>query len=305
MLKTVRKSGNCAIMTYGTASPECVSSILRKLPKLSNTAMRVFEMIGHDASMHEIARELQAEKDIAATIVKLANFRLSANELSAANVEHAAVVLGIRQIRYLVLGASLFKAFSLWGTVGRFERERFWYHSALCGEVCTVLSRFTRHQGGAEFVAGLLHDLGILVMGETAVADYARVYWLQREKQTPMLDAEIQVFGKTHCQMGGEVARGWNFSPELQAVIEFHHDPAKAGQHRPLAALGCFADYYSESRGAGFRTDLDVPDVFISAEWNNLLKEFPELNRVPTATVNRELSLCLDRARTFISQMSA
>jgi putative nucleotidyltransferase with HDIG domain len=154
-------------------------------------------------------------------------------------VSRAVTVLGTQQVRDLALATSACKTFE--GIPNDLvSMDSFWEHSILCA-LCarTIAMDCLKRQREAVFVAGLLHDIGQLVM-------YHLLPDLSRQALEACLDgpmglesheAEREIIGFDHAEVGGELAHRWALPTNLQECIAYHHDPAQAKQNRVETAI--------------------------------------------------------------------
>jgi putative nucleotidyltransferase with HDIG domain len=160
------------------------------------------------------------------------------------SIQHAVLLLGVRTVRNLVLSAVLVKSFGESSRDRRFDRGRLWRHTVACAAGARMLSR---RLGGGDpeeaFLAGLVHDMGIVVFDQFFHDGFRRVADLATGMGMPLIAAEREVFGSDHAFVGRQLARRWNFPAAVAEAIGCHHEPGRARLVPILAATVHLADW--------------------------------------------------------------
>ena len=119
--------------------------------------------------------------------------------------------------------------------MGPFSTDLFWGPSVACALVAEALAKETGHaKPGAAFTAGILHDIGRLVMAQFEPATFGQVLYRALQRQKHIWEAEDEQFGFHHAALGAELARRWNFPTELTTAIAEHHDLQHAADRSVL-----------------------------------------------------------------------
>ena len=145
----------------------------------------------------------------------------------------------------------------------------FWEHSVAVGVFARVLGKAMRH-GAAErlFVAGILHDIGRLVMFKKLPHATVEAIYYAKANQTPLITAENDVIGFAHPLVGGLLLRAWKFPEALVAIVACHHKPS-ACQGNIEPAILHVADIMAVSQGLTPPAGAIVPPLEASA-WAEL-----------------------------------
>jgi putative nucleotidyltransferase with HDIG domain len=153
----------------------------------------------------------------------------------------------------VVLSASLMKMFTE-KIKQSIDKDLFWKHS-----IATALAakELVRHLMGfklidpeSAFCAGILHDIGKLIFDEYVFPDYKAAYGYAITRNVPLLEAESQVLGINHAQIGRILADKWALPLDLENAIVFHHNPQGAGEHTEAVAIIHIADAIAHDIGA-------------------------------------------------------
>lgn len=203
------------------------------LVTLPDVFIRINQLVENpDSSVAQIAEAISRDPAFTVRLLRVANSPFYGFSSSIDTVGKAVSVIGTSQIRNLALSTAIASSFA--GLPNSLvSMENFWRHSLYCALAARLLARRAgRCDAEAVFTAGLLHDVGELVI-------FNRLPELAREALQLVLDsaetlgvheAERNVIGFDHAQVGGELARQWKLPGLLQECIAFHHAPAEAQQ---------------------------------------------------------------------------
>jgi len=128
---------------------------------------------------------------------------------------------------------------------------------------------------GEEFVVGLLHDVGKLVLDLVAHEEMSRAIAATHETGISMRHAEQEVFGVDHAEVSGWMCQRWNLPEDLVDAVRFHHDPGKAEFNRMLAAVVYLADGIARVAGNGFGGETTPITIEETDAWRILAPKVP------------------------------
>ena len=177
------------------------------------------------SSTAQVADVISKDTSLTAKLLKLVNSPFYGLPQRIDSISRAVMVIGGQEISTLALGISAINAFKDIPSE-LINMRTFWEHSVAVGALAQVLGKATGH-GAAErlFVAGILHDIGRLVMFKKLPHAAVETIYYARANQTPMVVAENEVLGFTHPQVGGLLLRAWKFPEALVAIVACHHNP--------------------------------------------------------------------------------
>lgn len=219
------------------------------LVTLSHVFIRINQLIGDpDSSMADIAKAVSQDPSFTVRLLRVANSSYYGFSSSIDTVDKAVSVIGTSRIRSLALSMSVASSFA--GLPNDLvSMDNFWRHSLYCAVIARILARRAgKCDPEALFTAGLLHDVGELVifnrLPEQAKEALLRV--LDSMDDLPIHEAERQVLGFDHAQVGAELARQWNLPPLLQECIGCHHAIRDAESYPREVALVHLANVYAQ-----------------------------------------------------------
>ncbi|WHZ21059.1 MAG: Response regulator [Nitrospira sp.] len=200
---------------------------LPSLPSIYQELMR--EMQSPQASLKKVARIVAKDLGMVTKILQLVNSAFFGLRTRVADPEQAVALLGVDAIKSLVLSAQVFAQFDR-TTVPSFSLDELWRHAMLAG---TCSRHIAKEEGVIQpvmdeaFTAALLHDVGLLLLAANRPEDYARV--LDRIRATGVADwqAEREVFGADHAQVGAYLLGLWGLGDGIVEAVAFHHQPAE------------------------------------------------------------------------------
>lgn len=224
------------------------------LPTLPVVASRLLGMVDDPTvSAGALAKALSDDQVLTARVLKLANSSYYGFPRRIATVNLAVVVLGFDTVKDLVLSVAVMDLFQRGSRDGRFDLARFWDHSVRVAATSRRIARLLRWRAVGEcFTAGILHDIGKVVLHQYQPREFDEMVRRVVEDGVPSLDAELDVLGATHADVGAWLAEKWNLPASLVEAVRHHHDPASAPiEHAGGAALLHLADVLSKKMGFG------------------------------------------------------
>ncbi len=266
---------------------------VQDLPPLPQAAMKILQLIQDpDSTMAQMAQVLTLDEALMSRVLTWANSPYYAGYSPASTIEQAMMRLGLNTLRQLVLVATTTNFLGRPVSGYAMMRGDLWRHSiAVAAGARTVMARNHPDQRDQAYVAGLLHDVGKLVLD----AFVGRPgFWSISEKEgngqdvAAFNEVEATLLGIDHAHLGAEVARKWNLPDALCDAIAWHHAPSQATDGALLAAAVHVADAAALMAGIGLGVDgleyrLDMPALdslgWLQEDMENLMNdEYQALN---------------------------
>ena len=228
---------------------------LTPIPPVATQIMALAE--DENSSTSDIADLIIHDPSITASLLKICNSAFFGLPCKVESVRDAIALLGLDQIVELVL---------LNGTAENFKDEpdgyglgegELWHHAVLSAHVAKVLAQ---DHGLADkkhliFTAGLLKDIGKIIMGRFVAFSYEKINILVHSKGYSFNEAEKEIIGMNHEELGAQVGKKWRFGDELINIIRNHHMTDESCRNDPATALVYLADIVCMM--IGFGTSLD------------------------------------------------
>lgn len=202
---------------------------INNFPPLPTVVGRVMEITADpESSVQDLMKVVNADQSLAVMILKMANSPFFGLSRSVDSLKQALTILGFSEIRNLVLARAVFDSFKNVGKNNKFEIQQFWRHSFVCGLGAKIIGAELKWTGHDFFVAGLIHDIGKLVMHMTFPTEFSRTVEMAGPVKQMAFKAEDSIFGVTHDEVGMMLLKKWMFPESLIAAVGYHHRPQEA-----------------------------------------------------------------------------
>lgn len=234
---------------------------IEQIPTLPVVSQRLMEVRDDDPDSHrKYVTLIEADQALSLKLLKLANSSFYGALSRVGSVDHALVRLGTKEVRNIVLAFSVQGFFSTAGD-GSFDRNRFWKHAIVCSQVARFLGNHYRvRNDDSLFLAGLIHDMGKVVIDEYFHEDFLRVLDVLEREHTTFSRAEKAVLGSTHYQIAAKLLKQWRFPDQVVFQTLYHHAPWYDKNHETNAILVYLANLLTKLAGYTCHPDEEVPD---------------------------------------------
>ena len=213
-----------------------------------------------DSDLNSMAQLIARDAALAVRVLKLANSSFYSMPRKIETIQQAIVLLGYSTLRSVVVAASMKDVFARFGLAERL----LWEHAIAAACAATVVAQEIGGFAKEEvFVGGLVHDIGKLVLHSEAERQYQEVMRTVYAGERESIEAELEIFGFDHAQIGQLVLRKWKLPDRLAGAVGGHHDLSLAGDAEGAAALAALlqvADLVCLHEGLGRRK----PDVTVN-----------------------------------------
>jgi putative nucleotidyltransferase with HDIG domain len=216
---------------------EGVAEGLQPVPQAALKIMRLIEEEEYDIRI--LAAELRKDQVLSARTLQLANSVMFTTRPRIDTIDHALMHLGVNLVTKFVIAAAVEGFFAQSGAGYSLCKGGLYHHAVGVAVMAEKLARRTgAAKPGSAYAAGLLHDIGKVVLDQFVGSAYPLFYRkLIEERTADFTQAEQALFGTTHTVVGSRLAERWSFPDSLAEAIRWHHAPEAGLRHRELACL--------------------------------------------------------------------
>ena len=227
---------------------------LSNLPTLPAFVTVITSMVEDDsASAQEIGDIIQRDQVLSARILKLVNSPVYGFPRRISSVTHALVLLGFNVVKGLVLSTAVFNDLAT-------EASGLWKHSLGTALLSRRIGRELNVLDPEEcMIAGLLHDLGKVILSHLALEDYVEAMATAHSSGRHIAEVEREVFGVDHTRVALWLAIRWHLPERLTDALTFHHNPSQARNNMQMAAIVHVADILARAMEYGESGDGTLP----------------------------------------------
>ena len=195
---------------------QAIESGIRDLPPLPAVVAEIIASTRNEQlDVQDLATKISHDVALSARTLKLANSPFYGVTRQVDSISDAAVILGMRTIRSVAVGAGLVTRLRTGQCVG-FDYTIFWRHSIAAALVAQSMASAAQCDGDTAFLLGLLHDLGRVGLATAFGEDYAEALRVQRQRDCLLIEAERATLGVDHMQVGGLIAEVLNAIAQSQ-----------------------------------------------------------------------------------------
>lgn len=250
------------------------------IPAVLAPLLRYLQQPLEQLDMQKVTDLIGQDKALAAQCLQMANSPLFGRWQKIDSLRAAVVGLGFQRVSDIAMSCSILNITPQ--SVRGIDPVAFWEHSLGCALVCRHFARKISYpEPGKAYLAGLLHDVGIIVNLWMLPGEFRTALEFARAEGVPLHEAEQAVLGFTHCESGKLLAEKWELGLDLREVVSLHHLSQKSPQHAGLVALVELSDLLCRMSGLnhGFLENREInllehPGIAVLSEQCAGLKNF-------------------------------
>jgi HD-like signal output (HDOD) protein len=223
------------------------------IPAVLAPLLRYLQQPVEQLDVQKVTDLIAQDKSLAAQCLQMANSPLFGHWKKIDSLRGAILGLGFHRVSDIAMSCGVLNMMPKDSAGVGIDPVVFWEHSLGCALVCRHFARKISYPDPSKaYLAGLLHDLGIIVNLWVLPKEFRAAYEVARAEGIPLHEAEQKVLGFTHCDSGRLLADKWELSADLKEVVSMHHTPQESHDHAGLVALVELSDLLCRMSGLNY-----------------------------------------------------
>ena len=266
------------------------------LPSLSTIDSALRELLGADQRYtSQIAEIIRRDPSLTARLLRLVNSVYYGMAKPVKNIEEAVFYLGVRQIRQLAMVTPIIEDFQRLAEGRQFPWRQFWRHCIAVALMTREITDLLQSQDDEiDYVAGLIHDVGKIVMASAFPDHFTEIYHNRAEMTGNLLEWEREVLGVDHAELGAMYLRRQRLPEIFVDIVQNHHIPQQARLQGTITAAVHVADLlvrHTKIGDSGNKTEVDFDSWMESPGWKILFTHQTDAEKsITRASLNRSLA---------------
>lgn len=273
-----------------------IEKFIRRIPSLSTTVGKVLEICSKvDASPNELNKVIALDPVLTGQVLKLINSAYYSLVNKVTSLTRAITMLGLNTVKNMALSTAIIRTVAGAKKSKVLPTKKFWAHSISVGVSAKLLAQvkdIPLMEREEFFISGLLHDLGKIPFDD----DYIHVLSMAKREQISLIEAERQLMGIDHQEVGLMIAEKWKLNKAISSCIGNHHDVDQLDEeYQQQAAFVALGNVYTGIYDIGFAGDL-----YPSEKEVEKLLDLTELNWLEFADIRDDIDTEIQKAQIFL-----
>ncbi|HUL29105.1 MAG TPA: HDOD domain-containing protein [Thermodesulfobacteriota bacterium] len=236
---------------------EKICQSINQLPPFPIVIQRAMELIENPrSSAQDVVDVIQFDQAITADVLRLCNSAYFGLRRNVDSLREALVMVGFNQLLDIILTRGSVQIYGKPCKGYDLDSGELWRHSVACALLSRIVAKQLKWEAQpAHFTAALLHDIGKMVLSDF-VKDYLKdIQNLIETRQVSFIDAEREVLGIDHAELGGKITDQWKFPKTIVSAVRYHHSPSLAQEDHQAVQLVYLCDVIAMITGIGGGAD--------------------------------------------------
>ena len=267
------------------------------IPGFSMTVAKVMNLSNDlRASPKDLIHAVSLDPVLTAEVLRLINSAYFGMKQPVVSLNRAVIMLGVNTIKNVALGSAVISAMKM-RNFKYFTSNEFWEHSlgvATASKIMALHLGVPAQERDEYFIAGLLHDIGKVILVQHAADEFAKLSDPQYLPGVAKSEVEEKILGLNHAELGMLIAKKWELPPLLLDTINSHHAPKFGGENDAVKAAVHLADWYCSRNGIGIKGRAGME--MLSPEVWDILK----ISENDLENVFKDLAKMVEDAKVFL-----
>lgn len=273
-----------------------IEKFIRRIPSLSTTVGKVLEICSKaEASPNELNKVIALDPVLTGQVLKLINSAYYSLVNKVTSLTRAITMLGLNTVKNMALSTAIIRTVSGAKKSKILPTKKFWAHSISVGVSAKLLAGvkdIPLMEREEYFISGLLHDLGKVPFDD----DYIHVLSKAKREQIPLIEAERELMGIDHQEVGLMIAEKWKLNKAISSCIGNHHDLDKLDEvYQRQAAFVALGNVYSDIYDIGF-----AGNMYPSESEIEKLLDLTDLSWHEFANIRDDIDIEIQKAQIFL-----
>ncbi|MCK4389083.1 MAG: HDOD domain-containing protein [Desulfobacterales bacterium] len=236
---------------------DAIVKSIKKLPPFPTVAKKALKILDDpDASVDKLISIIEYDQAITANVLKLCNSAFYGLMRRVGSLRGGLVVLGNAELKNIILASTTVKFFQQENIGYDVTRGGLWEHAVASAIIARLISeRVGESEDPSLFTAALLHDIGKVVLDTFVDRYFEQIIALVNEGDHSFLEAESEMLGIDHAEVGARITESWNFPKDIVRTIRLHHRLEKVSDDDRITPIVYLANIITLSMGIGVGRD--------------------------------------------------
>ncbi len=238
-----------------------IIEVINSVPTLPSVYQNIIRVMSDkNSTVEDIANVISKDQAASLRLLQVANSPLFGASRTIETVSNAIMYLGFIEVRNIVIALAVINLIEKNKKFKNFNPGDFWKHSLAVGAAARMIAK---HLGKSSlekaFLAGILHDIGKLVLLTYFEDEYIKVTKYIEKNKIFLINAEKEILGFTHCEIGNKLLKKWNLSDYLINAVTYHEEGLIKGKFDEVVAVVHLANIYARALNLGNPGDPLIP----------------------------------------------
>ena len=236
---------------------DAIVKSIKKLPPFPTVAKKALKILDDpDASVDKLISIIEYDQAITANVLKLCNSAFYGLMRRVRSLRGGLVMLGNAELKNIILASTTVKFFQQENIGYDVTRGGLWEHAVASAIIARLISeRVGESEDPSLFTAALLHDIGKVVLDTFVDRYFEQIIALVNEGDHSFLEAESEMLGINHAEVGARITESWNFPKDIVRTIRLHHRLDKISDDDRITPIVYLANIITLSMGIGVGRD--------------------------------------------------